>query len=139
VTTGSFSGSPAGSATSAASLTGALAGDVTGSQSATVVANVGGVPTASVASGTNLANEFSVGTLPDDPNSRLQFRIEPVPGQPLQKRFIFRRQNRHHPWHGCPVGSAAGFGHFRQWQRADGHRSERPGCPPLLFLEVTKP
>jgi len=39
--------------------------------------------------GQNNLFEFNVGTVPNDPNSRLQFRIESVSGQPLQKRFIF--------------------------------------------------
>ncbi|MDB6005465.1 MAG: hypothetical protein JWR15_2452, partial [Prosthecobacter sp.] len=58
-TTGTFSGSLAGNAstaTSAVSFSGSLAGNVTGTQSATVVATVGGVTAANVASGANLAN-----------------------------------------------------------------------------------
>jgi len=56
VTTGSFSGSLAGTANFASLFTGNLAGDVTGTQSATVVANVGGLSATGVASGANLAN-----------------------------------------------------------------------------------
>ncbi len=59
VTTGSFSGNLTGNASTAASatnFTGSMAGDVTGPQSATVVAAVGGVTAANVASGANLAN-----------------------------------------------------------------------------------
>ena len=46
----------ASTATSAGSFTGSLAGDVSGTQGATVVANVGGVTAANVAAGANLAN-----------------------------------------------------------------------------------
>jgi len=46
----------AATATTAASFSGSLAGDVTGPQSATVVATVGGVTAANVASGANAAN-----------------------------------------------------------------------------------
>jgi len=53
--TGTLTGN-ASTATSAVSFTGSLAGDVTGAQSATVVANVGGVIAANVAAGAILAN-----------------------------------------------------------------------------------
>ena len=46
----------AATSTSATSFTGALAGDVTGSQSASVVAKVGGVTAAVIAAGASLAN-----------------------------------------------------------------------------------
>ncbi|MCE9518651.1 MAG: tail fiber domain-containing protein, partial [Verrucomicrobia bacterium] len=56
-TTGTFSGPLTGNVTgSAASFTGSLAGNVTGTQGATIVATVGGVTAANVASGANLAN-----------------------------------------------------------------------------------
>jgi len=49
-------GNVSGSASSATSFTGVLAGDVTGPQGFTVVATVGGVSAANVATGANLAN-----------------------------------------------------------------------------------
>ncbi len=60
-TTGTFNGPLTGNVTgnasgSAASFTGNLAGNVTGPQGATVVASVGGVTSANVAAGANLAN-----------------------------------------------------------------------------------
>jgi hypothetical protein len=58
-TIGTFSGTLAGNATTASTatnFTGSLAGHVTGTQSATVVASVGGVTAANVAAGANLAN-----------------------------------------------------------------------------------
>jgi len=53
--TGNVSGNAATS-TSATSFTGPLAGDVTGTQGASVVAKVGGVTAAAIATGANLAN-----------------------------------------------------------------------------------
>jgi len=56
VSTGAATANSATTATSAANFTGALAGNVTGTQSATVVASVGGQTAANVASGTVAAN-----------------------------------------------------------------------------------
>jgi formylglycine-generating enzyme required for sulfatase activity len=69
-TTGTFGGPLTGNVTgnvsgSAASFTGPLAGDVTGTQGATVVASVGGVTAANVASGANLANAATTANTPN--------------------------------------------------------------------------
>src|SRR5262249_32631062 len=54
-----------GSANTATSFSGALAGDVTGSQSATVVGNVGGQTAAAVASGASAANAATSANTPN--------------------------------------------------------------------------
>ena len=65
-TTGTFSGSLTGNVTgSATSFTGALGGDVVGTQSASAVAQVGGVSATSVATGTNLANAATSANTPN--------------------------------------------------------------------------
>ena len=60
--TGNVTGNVTGSA---ASFTGALAGDVTGAQGTTVVASVGGVTAANVATGANLANAATTANTPN--------------------------------------------------------------------------
>jgi formylglycine-generating enzyme len=65
---GTITGALVGNATTAGSatdFTGLLAGDVTGTQGATVVGAVGGVPAANVASGVNLANAATSANTPN--------------------------------------------------------------------------
>jgi formylglycine-generating enzyme required for sulfatase activity len=65
-TTGTFSGPLTGNVSgNAAGFTGLLAGNVTGTQGATVVASVGGVTAANVASGANLANAATTLSTPN--------------------------------------------------------------------------
>jgi hypothetical protein len=62
---GTITGALSGNATSATNFSGALAGDVTGTQGATVVANVSGLPAANLAAGANAANAATSASLPN--------------------------------------------------------------------------